>query len=457
MAGLPEEKLEIVRGLMEVSPDRVIDGLRAALSQSQDAALAEIRLLVDAEAEERRLRVAALQPISALFAGDGRTSDRLVFPAKALPLIWRGLKVQAAEEVAAARTHLDDLIGSSRGPGPLDALARVAAQNLKFPTTLDFDRAVTLCNGVRPGGADQLASCFELAPIARRAVARMSEWINRPSDANAAAARLAYKDAVDVIDDAGLGFFELLAAQLDQPWTILRVISAVMQRPGERVLADMELAPFALRTMDAVDSSIAAMGVLDLDGGAAAGIASAKFIEIATLQIIELEQAIELDREGPWGKRIARQKQILAAAVEARFKAAEKAVAVAVPTQAVRLANIVKLRPKLIAPPDPQAVKRAVTLLAFAAESRACAHNGGFASARVKLIEHLDESFEQYIDEVLDRMRHGEIEDLSLAQHYLSVVAEFIGMIHDRKAAELVRRRAAAAAGSEGARSGPSA
>src|SRR3954447_22220108 len=107
MAGLSERKIQILQALVEASPDRVVGTLQSALAETHgDTGLAEVRRLVDLEAEDRRLRNGVLQPVAALFAGDGRSDEKLTFPARALALIWRGLKAQAPAEVAQAAALL---------------------------------------------------------------------------------------------------------------------------------------------------------------------------------------------------------------------------------------------------------------------------------------------------------------------------------------------------------------
>lgn len=447
MPGLTERKIEIVRSLMEVSPDRVVGALREALaSTSGDDAMADVRRLVEAEAKDRRLRSIALEPAAALFVADGRATDRLTFPAAALALIWKGLKAQAPDQVEMLGLRVDDVWSDGSPTEIQDLLAEMVAQSLRSGSPQMFAQAAALCDQARPGGADLAVSCFELCPGVRRAAAKLGDWIVRRTAENATAARLAYKDAVAVAEDAGGRFFELLSTQLPQPWMILRIISAVMDRPAERFMAQTEFAPFAERLMDAIDQGLAEFARFDVDGGAAAGVAAAKAVELATTQITELEEAIELSREGPWGKRVAKQRQGIAAGVERRLKDAEKAVWVALPTQSTRVQKLTKRTPSLVGEPDANAVRRAVGLLTFANEIRSSANRGGFAAAETKLAQALDDDLEAYIEDVLEVLRHDDGEAAPAAQHHLAVVAEFVRLIHDRKAAELVRRRAAAAA-----------
>src|ERR1700759_4635777 len=100
MAALSEHKLDIVPTLVETAPDKVVDGLQAALaSASGESALASVRRIVEGETRDRQLRNIVLGPIAPLCVGDGREADRLVFPARVLPLMWRGLKAQAPSVV----------------------------------------------------------------------------------------------------------------------------------------------------------------------------------------------------------------------------------------------------------------------------------------------------------------------------------------------------------------------
>ena len=95
MVALSDRKIAIVRTLVESAPDRIVGGLQRALAESAgDTVLASVRQLVEAEAADRMLRNAVFQPVVPLFVGDGSDKHSLVFPARALATLWRGLKGQ---------------------------------------------------------------------------------------------------------------------------------------------------------------------------------------------------------------------------------------------------------------------------------------------------------------------------------------------------------------------------
>jgi len=453
MPGLSEQKIQIVRRLVETSPDRVVGALQAALAGARgDPALSDVRRLVDAEAEDRRLRNGILQPVAALFRTP-ESADALAFPARALAHIWRGLRQLAPQDVAAAAALLEDFRPGETSPQLLDDLTRLAGEALRARAPADFAVAAELCDQARPGGAELLAGCFDLGTICRAATLRLADWINRTTDANTAAARLAYNDAVDVADDAGCRFFEMLATQLAHPWMVLRIISAVMDRPSEQYAAGSELAPFVLRLFDEIDRGLEAVTRLEVDGGVKAGVAAAKRVEAISQQISEIEESIETARGGPWGTRLAGQKRALAATVEERLRAAEKSTLAALPTHPVKVSKHVKNLPRLTVAPDPKAVEQARTLLTFAHEIRSSANHGGFASSRAKLIEKLSETLGAHVEEVLDHLRSGEPVDMAIALQHLETAAEFSVAIGDDKSAELFRRRAAVAASNQEAQS----
>jgi hypothetical protein len=453
MVALSDRKIEIVKTLVESAPDRIVGGLQRALAESVgDTVLANVRQLVEAEAHDRVLRNALFQPVAPLFVGDGRDPHSLQFPAQAFVHIWRGVKASAAPQVQAAVNALaaveKAIAGEQRPPDTsavFDAVVRQAAAGLRASELRDFRTAAALCERARPGAAEALAACLDIAPVVRRTLPRLAEWLVQTGDETSAPARLAYKDAVAIAEDAGPRFFEMLAAQLTPPWMVLRIISAIMDKPTERYLADSELGGFPERVMADIDEALKAIGKLDLDGGPDAGRAAGRLVELITEQVFELEVCIELTRDHGWGHRIFGQKKSLANLVEARLREAEKLTGAALPMQSSGFARPRKTAPKLDDPPEARAIGRARTLLTFTHEVRLCASYGGFSAMHAKVTEKLSSQVDHYVEEVLDHVRTGDVENLSIAHDFLMFAADAIGLLRDEKVAELVRRRAATA------------
>ena len=406
-----------------------------------------MRRVVEAEVADRNLRNRVLEPIAPLFAGDPADQSRIGFPRPALALLWRGLKAQAPADVSRAARALVDYRPDESSTAPFDALTAMAADGLRAGDQRDFAAAIAAIEHARPGGTQHLLACLAIAPVVRTATLRLPDWIGRFSEERAAAARVAYKDAITEAEDAGPRFFEMLAAQLAEPWTILRVVSAVMDRPSEHYLADSELAIFAIRLMDAIDANLKKVADFDLNSGPPGGLAAAATVETLTLQIAEMENSIELSRESGWGFRVQKQKQTLAAVVEGRLRELDKVLGAALPNHKVRVARMMRTEPRLTLEPDAKLVDRCRTLLAFAEAIRPSANYGGFASTRAKVMEKAGESLDTYVEEVLSLVRDNEVPDREIAARFLQIAAEFAAPIHEPRAGDIVRRRAATAFG----------
>ncbi|WP_304164062.1 hypothetical protein [Phenylobacterium aquaticum] len=446
MPGLSDHKIEIVRHLVESAPDKIVGGLQNALSAaSGDSALAGVRQLVESEMADRRLRNAVLAPVAPLFFGDGKLTTRLVFPARALALIWRGLKAEAPGEVALAARIMADFRPDETSPEPLDALVARAAEGLRNRESRDFIAAADCLDAVRPGCAYALAACLDIGAIVRAATLRLPDWITRTTDERAAAARLAYKDAITVSEDAAPRFFEMLSAQMAEPWTILRIVSAVMDHPAERYLAASELSIFALRVMDQIDQNLTHIAKFDLDGGAKSGKQAATVVELVTRQIAEMEGGIELATEGGWGGRVKKQKGQLAGCVEGRLREVGKLLGAALPTQQVKVARMSKELPRFTTDPEPRAIERAMAVLTFVEAIRTSSNYGGFASTRAKVLEKAAEQLDFYVEESLALVRDGSVRDFTLAASYLEVAANCAALIREPRAGDIVRRRTAVA------------
>jgi hypothetical protein len=440
MAAITAHKLQIVRMLVETAPDSALRSLEMALSGvTGSSGLAQVRGLVEDETTQRFVRNTVLTPIVPMCAVRG--AAQISFSPRVLPLLWRALKATAPHKLkeAAAKCNPWDLEQGS--PEVFDEICRLAADGLRDPEQAAFDAARDL------GETAELIHCLDIAHIVRAALPKLSDWVSRMSDEKGAAARLAYRDACGIREDSGSRLFDMLAAHLPEDWRILRVISAVMDRPNDRYLASSEVSAFGERILADIDASINLIRDFDLDKGEAIGLEAAQAAQRAASQIRELEQSVNIAKDGPWGRRLGHYKPQIAQAVELRMNAAEKELVDALPTRPISILAKKggKGVAKLVEAPDPKRVRRATALLVFIEHLRPCAAKAGYGSSRTKVLEKLNARLDQYIEDVLYTARTGEDGDPLIAQQYLDVAANFIGHTRDDKTAEIVRRRMAAA------------
>jgi hypothetical protein len=440
MAAIAAQKLQIIRTLVETAPDSALRSLELALSSAgATGSLAAVRGLVEDETANRFIRNNVLAPIVPLCAS--RPAGAIAFPSPTLSRLWKALKVVAPNRVeeAAAKCNPWDL--EQGVPEVFDDLCKVAAGGLRDPENAAFDSVRSLCD------PEHLALCLQLSTITRSCLPKLAEWVSRMSDERAAAARLAYRDACRISEDAGPLMLDILSAHLPDDWRIMRVISAVMDRPNDRYLASSEVKAFGERILADIDAAILRVENFNFADGEKVGRQAAQGAHKAQLQIVEIQQSVEVAKDGPWGKRLARHKQAMAKACEQRMDQADKALEQALPTRPLTMMAKKGARgvAKLVDEPDEAMIRRAQSVLAFVAELRSCADKAGYGTSRNKILEKLNSRLDPYIEDVLHVARTGEGGDSGLAVKYLDVAAGFIGYTRDDKTAEIVRRRAAAA------------
>lgn len=446
MAGLSPQKIAMLRTLVSASPDELVRMLESAISaDGAGGPLAAIGAMVEAEASERALRFAVLAPVAPLFR-PAMEDERPAFPRGALGALWLALKDDAPDMVREAAVAMQYLDPDEPSPPVFDELCARATQGLIDEDKPGYAAAIAACEAARPGSAADLILGLQMAPIARPAIQRLGEWIQRMTDERRATARLTYRDATALADGAGPLLFEMLAGHLRQPSAILRVISAVMDHPGERYMADSELARFGERSLIEIENQLVLIKAMKPGAGIAAGREAGQAVQRAIDAVNELEQAVQLSRDGPWGQRLSKLKQAIAATVEGRLKDIDEAASHALPMQKIRYsARLTRTAPNLTVPPDEPAIAWAMGLLTFSDVVRVSATDGGFGTVRTKALDALGKRIDQYVEDLLEQIRLGEVEDDERAREYLGVAANLLALARDDKSASIVRRRAAAA------------
>jgi hypothetical protein len=443
MTGLTDTQAQVLRSLFGAAPDTAIHNLERALSEDAmgGGPMSAVYGMIAKEAAERRTKRVVFEPLLAL-AGPGR------FPAPVLKMLWVGLRQTSGADADTAVSYASKKKISeenlAKAVEVYDNLCAAAADGLREGAPA-FAPAAKLLAETSPDGIEAFLRYLELTPLVRAAMVRLPDWVGRMTTDRAAAVRVFYKDAVNLADDAGPRFLEMLEANLPEPWMIMRILSAVMDHPGEGFLAASELSHFAERVLDDVDRRLGAFRAFDPDGGRDAGAAAATALETAGAEIIEFEQSIDLNREGPWGKRIMQQKQALAQMAETRLAQIDRALDAAMPLQVVKFGKGVRGQPRLTDDPNPAAQRRAEGLMAFFDQSRHGASQSGFGSARAKAAEKIEARLDQYIEDLLEMLRTQQIDALDRVKAYLEVSAGMMEAARGEKAGQIVRRRAAAA------------
>jgi hypothetical protein len=426
--------------VIEQAPDNIVRSLDTALQSSRGGPMAEVHGLVSAEITDRRVRNSVFGPIAPLCRKVAEEPSYL--PPASPRLLWAALKRDQPSEVAEAR-RITLAMRRDDGPPPIwDELCQRCIDGLASGAAPYGEAAEKLGGGAV---VQRLTTGLELSPLARTIHPRLPGWVRAMSGEAAVGLRIAFKDATEKNPDAAPVFMEMIYGLLpEEPWQILRVISAVMDRPSDRYLAASEMASFGERLLADVERRIAEVDKFDPDQGTQAAISLAASVQTATIIIAEFEQQLELSKDGPWTKRLVRARKALASGVEGRLRHSLAAVSEALPTYARQVGRSSRQAPLTSEPVDKEAVRRGYAILTFVSETRSSAGHGGFAMVRAKVIEELDKQVDLYAEDLIDEL-HEEGDASGRVAELIDVAAGYLGLIRDPRAADLIKRRAAAA------------
>lgn len=439
------DRLGVVRALLETAPDSAVRDLDMALRADTSAALAEVRAMVRAELRDRAVRDVVLAPVAPLCAPRADGFRQALFPAASLSRLWRALKTLEPTAVTVVVSSLTLTPEDDSVPPACDDLCRAAAAAIRDGRP-DMQGLVRYLEDFQPGAAAQLAGYLELAPLARAAIKRLPLWLRHMTGEHTAAVRLLFKDADAIAADASPRLLEVLLGQTAEPWRLLRIVSAATHHACDHYLSASELAEFCERVLADIERRVNMVRQFDIDGGPEAGQAAAAALAVALSEIHEFEESVDLNRTGPWGQRIGHMKQSLSGLTEGLLKKAPKIVGDALPLQPVRVGGIsLRMEPQLDHAPDPRLVRRAMASLAFFDRCRVTAAEGGFAATRGRAGEEIAHRLDSYIEDILALTHGGELSAPDHARAFLEVAADLTALAQDEKAAQIVRRRAAAA------------
>ncbi len=432
-------KLDAVRAVIGASPDKALTSLAMALDGA-GGDLTVVAEMISSEQTARRLSSVVFAPLYPLVAArpDGVRAPR--FSRALVKDLWRTLmerRPDAAENVAAA---VEDWDPHEAPPPLLDDLCLEAAEIAEAGASMEFRG--------RDGGdeARELALYLKLAPFARVALGRLGDWLGKANEERAAVLRLIFRDAAEVCEDSAPRLMEMLMGHLPDAAQILRPIALITERAGDRYLAASELASFGERLLDRAEEHVERLKGFLPSGGPAAAHAAAADASAAGAILAEIEQAIELTRDGPWGRRVVAARKTMAGLIESRLRECQKAVELALPMQLVRVTGrMTRPSPRVTATPDPRLVDPARALMLLLGETRQAAITGGFGALRAQVAETLSDWLEVYADELVHLLNAGEAPDPAIAHEYLELAAEFLSAAENDKAAQIVRRRAAVA------------
>lgn len=438
MAALTERKRLALAALIADVSDQTLAAIQEAFRDTPGQAASVVREAALAARLDRAARAMAFGPVEALFRArpDGVRLDR--FSRETLNALWSELKQVCPAAVAGLTAHVS--------PDGADLpIAAIVTLNAEAGRTLreGDPRRWGLPDAPR---AERLAAYFELAPLARNALPRLSDWLARMDVQRATELRLVLRDASAERADGAPRLMELLFGQMPQGARVLRLMSAATDHGRESFLRGSEMSDFCDRLIERVERAAEDARKLGPKLSLTETRAVLAAMDTASEIIAEFDLSLPLERDGAWGRRLARARAIMIAIVEEALREIERVIAKALPLTTAKLAGAMSRQaPNLSADPDAPSVLAARILLTILAGTRRMAVTLGWEALRNQVAEATADRLDAWAEDGLNAINAGAVDDDARARALIEIAGEFLGLARDEQAAVLVRRRLAVA------------
>ncbi len=445
MAELSVAQRAVLAQMVERLPDRTLKTLSLAVAQMPGAKARALAAMLAEEAVDRKRRNVAFGPMLPLFRARPDGVESLTFPAGVLPRLWKA--ASAAEPGLLSK--LDDIRLREDDPQVVAVADRfcVAAAGVirDRPDVIWPDAAGQ--EQQREAGLTDLARCFDLAILSRRALRSLPDWILRPTEDQLAELRLLIRDAGEITPDGGPRLLEILFGHLGDASLVLRLVVHSSRAAGkEGVLSSSEMATFVNRLIAEVEARVARIGAFRSGAGVDSGQTIKDDIAWCAETLAELDMTLQLDPEGDWGKAARDARSRINRGLSATLKSTDKALDKAMPTKRVQTSGrMTREVPNLDQPVPPEAIQTATGLLTLVGAIRNAAQIFGIESQRSQLVHSVIDRITTYVDQTLEAVNAGEVEDQPRALATIETLAKFLILIDATDPAKTVRRRAASA------------
>jgi hypothetical protein len=442
MPGLTESQGKIVRSIIQTVPDAGLGQLTTVLAaQMGEHTIADVRDIVLVEMGDRKIRAIVFSPLVSLCEKNqpGKNKSRLPFE---LPtLLWNALvdtvpKLMVQAREMASRSVSEDVLPYIFNQACDAALAGLQNNNPLFKPVIE-------CLGKSsPDALRDLIGFLKISSVLRDVLIELPLWVGRMNSDDELSVRLAYRDVAKLTANGPARLFEFIYINLEAPKTVLRIISAALDRPSDLSIDGTDLVAFGDVLLDQSETLLDSINDFDLSPGASAGSALASAAKTIIGNVTEFEENIALSKNGPWGRRVARIKRDVSVIFEKLIFQVEMLIPKALPVAAAGQ-NLKSLNrtPNMLLGPDPAATARLEAILTFIAQIRPIASASGVGVLRSRIIAETQEFLEYYSNGVLALMTDFN-QDQDAVRTRVDQIAKFVALVHDDETAERLRRRA---------------
>jgi hypothetical protein len=445
MAELSVAQRAVLAQMVERLPDRTLKTLSLAVAQMPGDKARALAQMLGEEGVDRKRRAFAFAPMMPLFAPRLDGVEGLTFPTAILPRLWKAASATAPELLHT----LDDIRLREDDPKVVavaDRYCIAASGVIRDKPDVIWPRSAGP-DAARDMGLTELARCFDLAVLARRALKSLPHWILRPTPDQLAELRLLIRDAGEITPDGGPRMLEILFAHLADASLVLRlVVHSSRSSDKEGVLSGSEMAVFVNRLLAEVESRVARIGAFRPSADVDPGPQIKADITWCAETLAELDMTLQLDPNGEWGTTARDARARINRGLSNTLKSTDKALDRILPLKRVKTAGrMTREAADLEQPIAPEAIQTAIALLTLVGAIRTAAQIFGIESQRSQLVQSAIDRITTFVDLTVEAVNGGEVEDEARVLAHVETLAKLLLLIDAAEPARTVRRRAAAA------------
>jgi hypothetical protein len=236
----------------------------------------------------------------------------------------------------------------------------------------------------------------------------------------------------------------LVLSRLKRPWEALRLASVMSRRTNEILFSQTDMGivgDILLADMEHLALDIASVRPDLLDADAVLNKLE-RFVQMSG----GLVREIGVRRDGKWGQRLIKIRQLASDAMDALIVRAPREIMAALPVQRLgAFSGRGPRRPDLSRDPDVQKIERALLWGRLLAGSTPYASGGAFHAAHKDAFEEVSHYLRTYAESMVSELRALDFDKRPRAQEYMQHAETLSDAILGVEETDLMRRRVAAA------------
>lgn len=421
--------------LIVTLPLHLLERLGLALSGIEDAPLKAVGLMVMHEQRKRKLKKDLFFPYIGLFQQNNKDFS---FPAQWLEIIWKRLLDEEKEHIDMALRSLAELKDGQVFLPIYHSLIKTCASYCRLrPDDFDSSSQEDLLERL-----EDLAVCFDIYRMAKEVSSVFADYLAAPSDAKATNLKHLFRDASDIAPKGGVILLEITNSTLNDHTDIFKLIGILSDHANDRFLCGTELGNIAERTIKEIETTLneACKNIRGQTPAPGHFEDNFSMIIICLKQMQTVQNAIQLTREGPWGKRFSMMQTKAVEQIEGLIRSCIGLIDEVLPLKSQKHGLAIA---KIDRTPKAEKQLALRTLMAYFDELLIIARTCGFSSLLSETKTHITHHIDSYFDSLLVIAKSEEEFDYNQLMLAFDTTEEMMALEGGLEKAHIARRRIA--------------